>query len=45
MEIYKCIRLLMGEPEGKRSRGRPRSRWEDYIKMDFMVVMLETGWT
>ena len=25
----------MGNPEGKRQLGRPRSRWEDYyIKMD-----------
>ena len=25
--------ILMGKPEGKRSLGRPRPRWEDDIKM------------
>jgi len=27
-------RYLVGTPEGKRSLGRPRLRWEDNIKMD-----------
>jgi hypothetical protein len=27
-------RVLIGKPEGKRSLGRPRRRWEDNIKMD-----------
>jgi hypothetical protein len=27
-------RMLVGKPEGKRSLGRPRRRWEDNIKMD-----------
>jgi hypothetical protein len=27
-------RVLVGRPEGKRSLGRPRRRWEDNIKMD-----------
>jgi hypothetical protein len=27
-------RVLVGKPEGKRSLGRPRRRWEDNIKMD-----------
>jgi len=27
-------RVLVGQPEGKRSLGRPRHRWEDNIKMD-----------
>jgi hypothetical protein len=26
-------RVLVGRPEGKRQLGRPRSRWEDNIKM------------
>jgi hypothetical protein len=26
-------RILVGNPEGKRSLGRPRSRWEDNIKI------------
>ena len=27
-------RVLVGKPEGKRSLGGPRRRWEDNIKMD-----------
>ena len=30
--------ILMGRPEGKRLLGRPRYRWEDYIKMDLQEV-------
>jgi hypothetical protein len=28
-------RVLVGRPEGKRSPGRPRRRWEDNIKLGF----------
>jgi hypothetical protein len=28
-------RVLVGKPEGRRSLGRPRHRWEDNIRMDF----------
>ena len=28
----------MGKPEGKRTLGRPRRRWEDNIKMDLHEV-------
>ena len=31
-------RVLVGKPEGKRTLGRPRRRWEDNIKMDLQVV-------
>jgi len=31
-------RVLVGKPEGKRLPGRPRSRWEDNIKMDLQEV-------
>ena len=31
-------RILMGKPEGRRHNGRPRHRWEDYIKMDLQEV-------
>jgi len=31
-------RVLVGKPEGKRPLGRPRSRWEDNIKMNFLEV-------
>jgi hypothetical protein len=30
--------ILVGKPEGKRSLGRPRHRWEDNIKMDLKEV-------
>jgi hypothetical protein len=30
----------MGKPDGKRSVGRPRHRWEDGIRMD----LREIGW-
>jgi len=29
---------LAGKPEGKRPVGRPRSRWEDNIRMDLQEV-------
>jgi hypothetical protein len=34
-------RVLMNEPEGKRTLERPRRRWEDNIKMD--IVHLSTN--
>ena len=33
----------MGNPEGKRSLGRPRCRWEDNIKMDVRDVGSDAG--
>jgi hypothetical protein len=27
-------RVLVGKPEGRRTLGRPRRRWEDNIRMD-----------
>jgi hypothetical protein len=41
-------RVLVGKHEGKRPLGRPRSRWEDNIKMDLQEVGGgggETGWS
>jgi hypothetical protein len=31
-------RVLVGKPEGRRTLGRPRRRWEDSIKMDLQEV-------
>jgi hypothetical protein len=31
-------RVLVGKPEGKRPLGRPRSRWEDNIKIESQEV-------
>jgi hypothetical protein len=32
--------IVVGKPEGKRSLGRPRSKWEDNVRMD----LREIGW-
>ena len=29
-----ALKILTGKPTGKRPLGRPRSRWEDNIRMD-----------
>jgi hypothetical protein len=39
-EKRNAYRLLVGKPEGKISRGRPRRRWVDNIRMD----LGEGGW-
>jgi hypothetical protein len=39
-EERNVYRVLMGKPEGKRSLGGPRRRWEDGIRMD----LTEIGW-
>ena len=38
MERGGAVRGLVGKPERKRPLGRPRSRWEDNIKMDLQEV-------
>ncbi|KAJ4450036.1 hypothetical protein ANN_01443 [Periplaneta americana] len=37
-ESRNAYRVLVGRPEGKRTLGRPRRRWEDNIKMDLREV-------
>ena len=37
-EDRRVHRVLVGKPEGKRPLERPRSRWEDNIKMDLQEV-------
>jgi hypothetical protein len=32
---------LVGRPEGKRPRGRPRRRWEDNIKLDLREIGID----
>jgi hypothetical protein len=39
-EKRNAYRVMVGKPEGKRSLGRPRSRWVDNIKMDLRDI----GW-
>jgi hypothetical protein len=37
-EKRNVYRLLVGKPRGKRLLGRPRRRWVDNIKMDFLEI-------
>jgi hypothetical protein len=34
----KMYRVLVGKPEGKMPLGRPRSRWENVIRMDLREI-------
>jgi hypothetical protein len=34
-------RVLVGSPEGKRPLRRPRSKWEDNIKMDLRKIGID----
>jgi hypothetical protein len=33
-EERKVYKVLVGKPEGRRPLGRPKSRWEDGVRMD-----------
>jgi hypothetical protein len=37
-EVRGAYNILVGRPEGRRPLGRPRSRWEDNIKMDLREI-------
>jgi hypothetical protein len=37
-EKRNVYRLLVGEPEGKRTLGRPRRNWTDNIKMNLLEI-------
>jgi hypothetical protein len=37
-EMKNAYKILVGKPEGKRPRGRPRRRWEYNIKMDLAEI-------
>jgi hypothetical protein len=37
-ERRSVYRVLVGKTEGKRPLGRPRSRWEDNIKIDLQEL-------
>jgi hypothetical protein len=37
-EKINTCRVLVGEPDGKRSLGRPRRMWKDNIKMEFREI-------
>jgi hypothetical protein len=39
-----AYRILVGRPEGRRTLGRPRHKWEDSNKMDLRAVGLGVDW-
>jgi hypothetical protein len=39
-EERKLYKVLVGNPEGKRTLGRPRSRWKYGIRMDLREIDL-----
>jgi hypothetical protein len=41
-KMNECM-ILMGKPEGNRSLGRPRRRWEESVKIDHIEE--EVVWT
>jgi hypothetical protein len=42
MEEWRSVyRVLVERPEGKRSLGRPRHRWEESIKMDLREIGID----
>jgi hypothetical protein len=43
VEERKVCKVLVGNPEGNRPLGRPRSMWEDGIRMDLREIGLGGG--
>jgi hypothetical protein len=37
-EMRNAYKIFVRKPEGKRPLGRPRSRWEDNVKMDLREI-------
>jgi hypothetical protein len=42
-EKRNASRIVVGNPEGKRTLGRPRRRWVDNIKMDLREIGCDGG--
>jgi hypothetical protein len=40
-EMRNAYKILVGKPEGKRSLGRPKRKWEDNIKTDLNELAWE----
>ena len=38
-----AFKILTGKPTGKRPLGRPRSRWEDNIRIDIEEICINAG--
>ena len=41
-KVSSAFNILTGKPTGKRPLGRPRRRWEDYIRMDLKEMIVNT---
>jgi hypothetical protein len=39
-EERKVYKVLVGKPEGRRTLGRPRRKWEDGVRMDLREIGL-----
>jgi hypothetical protein len=39
-EERKVYKVLLGKPKGERPLGRPRRRWENWIRMDLREIFL-----
>jgi hypothetical protein len=39
-EMINAYRILVGNPEGKRSLGRSKSKWDDNIKMNLKTIYI-----
>jgi hypothetical protein len=44
-EEGKVYKISVGKPEGKRILGRPRSKWEDGIRIDLREIGWGGGWS
>jgi hypothetical protein len=45
-EVRGAYNILVGSPEGRRTLGRPRHRWEDNIKMGIREIGFgDVDWT
>ena len=42
VEGRNAFKISTGKPTGKRPLGRPRSRWEDNIRMDLKEIGINT---
>ena len=38
-----AFKILTGKPTGNRPLGRPRRRWDDYIRMDLEEIGINVG--
>jgi hypothetical protein len=43
-EERKVYKVLVEKPKGKRPLGRPRRRWEDWIRLDLRATGVGGGW-